>query len=182
MDAAQPHIDWTKNTEDAAREVVREAEAFLTAQVALAVSADQRASSMASIFTAAGAGLIVGLMTLASSDHAAATSSLGIYVGGGIASILFLVAAIFSMSAALPVDFEVPGNVAASWKDDIESGRPLREALGELAETYDEKIASNNTVLADNARRFKRGAQLAISAPALGALAWVLVLLYQHAH
>jgi len=175
-------IDWTKNSEEAAREVVRETEAFLGAQLTLAVAADQRSSSMASIFTAAGAGLIVGLIALASTNDARDPSALGIYLGGGFASLLFLVAAIRCVYAALPVGFQVPGNVAESWKADIENGRSLRCALGEQAENYDGKIAANDKVLKHNAALFKSGAIIAVWAPVAGAAIWLAVLLCQHAH
>lgn len=164
-------IDWSKSDPETVREIVREGEAYLHGQLTLATSADQRASVMAGIFTAAGAAIVAGLITLASSKGA--SSFVPIFAGGIVAAILFLVGAGLCIYAALPVGFNLPGSQPLSWQEDVEKGRKLFRSLREQAENYQDKIVKNRKVLKANAKRFKWGAISGIAAPFLGFLVWL---------
>lgn len=167
-----PKIDWSKSSDDTVREIVREAEAFIAAQVQLATAADQRASVMASVFAAAGAALVAGLIALVGAEHA--DGKVAIYIGGGLAAGLFLVGAALCVSATLPTGFDLPGGEPNNWRRDVESGRPVIESLREQAENYQGKIDDNGGVLRANAKRFKWGALLGLAAPFVGFVVWFL--------
>jgi len=169
-------MDWSRASKELVQEVVREAELYLQAQLSLALSADQRSSVMASLFTAGASAIAAGLMTLASSDHSG-VNALAIYAGGITAIVLLVVAASFCIWSAWPTDFSVPGNIPASWYEDVEKPRDLPLLLGEQAEIYETQIADNNQKLHANARRFQWGALAGIVAPMLGLAVWLVVLI-----
>ncbi len=159
------------------REVVREGEAYLAAQVTLATSADQRASVMASVFTAAGAAIVAGLIAfVADSDRVAGANA--IMWGGGVAAILFLFSAGLCVWATLPVGFDLPGSQPDSWREELEHGTDLDVALREQAQNYQDKITDNRRVLKTNANKFKWGAIAGITAPIGGSLVWAFISFY----
>lgn len=173
-------MDWSRTNIDTVKEILREGETYLQAQVSLATSADQRASVMASVFAAAGAAIVAGLITLAPSDQAHA--NLPIFIGGGLAALLFLAGAALCVSAALPVSFDLPGSQPESWYADAARDRDLRESLAEQAENYQDKIRDNGAVLRRNARRFMWGARAGIAAPFVGVVLWLLTWLCPALH
>jgi len=163
-------IDWSAANPETVKEIVREAEAYLGAQVTLATSADQRAAVMASVFTAAGAAIIAGLITVGHAD-----ANIAIYLGGGIAATLFLFGAILCVWATMPVGFSLPGSQPASWEEDIKANTNLNISLGQQAGNYQTKIADNHSTLGRNARKFKSGAIAGIAAPVMGFVVWLAV-------
>jgi hypothetical protein len=155
-------------------EIVREAEAYLAAQVTLATSADQRASVMASVFAASGTAIAAGLIAfVGDADRVAA--GLPVIVGGVVSALLFLLGSGLCVWATLPVEFDLPGSQPENWKKDIERGIPLNEALAEQAQNYQGKISDNSAILRSNAKKFSWGARLGIAAPVLGLLIWAFI-------
>jgi hypothetical protein len=173
-------MDWSQSDEKIIQEIIREAEAYLQAQLSLAIAADQRSSVMASVFAAGAAAVMAGLMTLAASDHAQAY--VAIYVGGIVASALMLAGAALCIRAAQPTDFAVPGNMPACWYDDIGKAKDFKLLLGEQAEIYQSQIAENNATLTANARYFAWGARLSIGAPLVGFFLWLIFVYLSRTH
>lgn len=164
-------MDWSKASDETVKEIVREGEAYIAAQLSLATSADQRASVMASIFTAAGAAIVAGLITLYTEGP---DDSDPIFAGGVAAAALFLIGASLCVWAALPVGFDLPGAQPKSWLNDVETGKQLKESLQQQAENYQDKINDNRKVLGANASRYKWGAIAGIAAPLAGFVVWLI--------
>lgn len=165
-------MDWSKASSETIQRIVEEAEAYLDGQLRLATSADQRASVLAGVFTAAGTAIIVGLISV-SVTNILLRDAYPIYLGGSIAAVMFVIAAIQCVKATLPIGFWLPGNQPESWYPDVESGKELRESLAEEAEHTQEKIAENRQTLESNARWFRRGAKIGIAAPLVGGGLWL---------
>jgi hypothetical protein len=148
-------MDWTTADEKMTTRIVDEGQTYLEGQLRLATSADGRAAS-------------------AVAGQPAPASKYPLILGGGIAAILFLTAAAHCMMAILPAGFYLPGNEPASWYGDVKAKKALAEALGEEAGHIQSKIEDNREVLVRNARLFKRGAIIGISAPTIGTLVWLV--------
>lgn len=167
-------MDWTTADVKMTTRIVDEGQTYLEGQLKLATSADGRAASLTGVFTAAAAALSAGLIALAVAGQPAPASKYPIILGGGIAAILFLTAAAHCMMAILPAGFYLPGNEPSSWYGDIAAKKALAEALGEEAVHIQSKIEENREVLSRNAKLFRRGAILGISAPTVGTLVWLV--------
>lgn len=166
-------MDWKNADGEMAVRIVNEGQTYLDGQLRLATSADGRAAALAGVFTAAGSALIAGLIAL-SVSQIALSSKYPMFLGGGIAALLFLIAAAHCISAILPTGFYLPGNEPSSWYEDVTSKKPMIEALGEEAEHIQSKIEDNRKVLKRNARLFKRAALIGISAPMAGTALWLI--------
>lgn len=167
-------MKWDKADLDSIKEIVRAAESYLAAQLDLATSADQRAATLASAFTLAGAGLVAGLITLAAaSEHW--RLFVPVYAGGGITALMFLIAAWICVRTTMPVEFWLAGNEPANWQDDVERSEKLEKMLGDQATNYQKCIEGNDVILKGNARAFKWGARLGVGAPFVGAVVWLLM-------
>lgn len=159
---------WEKASPEMIREITRQAELFLDGQVKLATSADQRASVLGGIFTAAGTAIIAGLI-------AAPSYSLGLVVGALLSAIMFLIGAGLCICTALPAGFYLPGNHPESWDDEVREQKSLDYALSTIAQNYQEEIEHNKTTLKTNAGKFKLGTFLGLCAPLVGLIAWFLL-------
>jgi hypothetical protein len=164
--------NWSTKNIDLIREASRHAEAKMIAQVQFAVSADARASILAGIYVAAATGCVAALA--ASSTLQGRPAAIGAAVGAVAA---FISGAYLCIWATLPCDFHLPGNEPKNWYDEIENDASLVSAAGEQLALFDSDIHENNDTLADNARKFKWGALIGISAPFAG-LAGALVAYY----
>jgi hypothetical protein len=167
-------MDWTNADRDMTSRIVDEGQTYLDGQLRLATSADGRAAALTGVFTAAAAALMAGLIALAVAAKPDAASKYPLFLGGGIAAGLFLIAAAHCMMAILPADFWLPGNEPKVWYDDIITKKAFVEALGEEAGYIQEKIEENRAVLKRNARLFRRGAIAGICAPTVGTLVWLI--------
>ncbi len=167
-------MDWKAADKEMTTRIVEEGQTYLDGQLRLATSADGRAAALAGVFTAAAAALMAGLIALTIASKLEFADKYPIYLGGGVAALLFLVAAAHCIAAILPIGFWLPGNEPSSWYGDIESKKAMAEALGEEAEHIQSKIDENRTVLNRNARLFKRAAILGICAPTAGAILWLI--------
>jgi hypothetical protein len=166
-------VDWKKVDAELVREILREAELKLQAQLSLAIAADQRSSVMASFFSVAAAAIAAGLITLASAEHSSDTGP--IYAGGAISILLLIIGAALCIWAARPADFSVPGSEPDKWYDEVKLKRDLKVRLGEQAENCQEMIEENDKVLSTNARFFAAGAATGITSPLAGAIIWVIL-------
>jgi hypothetical protein len=158
--------------------VVESAATYIDGQLRLATAADQRASSLAGVFTAAGTALIAGVIAF-STIPAAAPPQHMIHVypvmAAGIAcAAAFLVAGILCIASALPVDMYLPGSQPNSWKTYIKLARPYEECLKEESGIQQEKIDENRVIIKRNAKLFSAGALVGISGPFIGLLVWLI--------
>lgn len=165
-------MDWSKVAPGVPEKVLELGDSYLKAQLQLATSGDQRAAVMASVFAAAGAAILAGTMAFLAD---AAWSNPGISIGGLTMASTFLIGAGLCAWATLPAKMCLPGNEPESWKCEIEAGLPLAKGICDEVENCQQNIEENEKMLARNARRFKAGAVVGITAPAVGFLAWLLV-------
>lgn len=157
--------DWKTKKPELIREASRHAESRLAAQLQIATSADQRAAVLGGIYVAAATGIIGALATGASTKL-----NLALTVGACISAAAFLIGAYLCIFAMLPINFDIAGNEPSNWYDDIDADRSLQETMGEQLDCFDEAIKDNNIRVARNARFFKAGALIGISAPIIGIL------------
>jgi hypothetical protein len=173
-------VDWSKAKEGIVTEVLKDSETYLAGTVTIAASADQRAAVVAGTFATAGAAIVagvIGFVAAASQDNAYA---LPIYAGGLIAALLFISGAIFCIRAAMPVGFYLPGTRPSGWGADVVDGRSLQECQHDLIDIRESAITANIEIIKRNAKNYKLGAYLGISAPVAGALVWLLIVVLRH--
>jgi hypothetical protein len=174
--------DWSKAKEGVVTEILKDSETYLTGTVTIATSADQRAAVVAGTFATAGAAIVAGVIgfaAAASPDNAYAPA---VYAGGLIAAILFIAGAVFCIRAAMPVGFHLPGTRPSGWESDVTGGRTLQECQHDLIDIRENAIKSNIETIERNAKSYKIGAPLGISAPVVGAVIWLAVLAFRHWH
>jgi len=133
-----------------AETVLRQGELKLQAQLTIALAADSRASTFASLFMT---------LALAAFGGAGTLWKLGagwepILVGACIETIVLLICAYWCISVASPVDFYTVGNRPNNWWDDGVSDKPLDECLKKESENYHKHIDHNSNVINDNAKAF----------------------------
>jgi hypothetical protein len=168
-------MDLSKIKPDFRKEIVRGGEAYLDGMVKLATTADARASSLAGMYTAAATGLIAGVViALFNLAGTNLAARLPLILGGVAAAACFLIGAILCISAIQPIDFYLPGCEPDAWKEDIDAGKDLDDCLGERAGHIQTDINSNGEVLTKSARLFKWGSRFGIAAPFVGMAIWVL--------
>jgi hypothetical protein len=165
MTQANTGVDWTGVSEPMTRQIADQGEKFMTAQLQVAIAADQRAMTLASVFAAIATAAIAG--ALAYWDK---VGSIPILLAGLIGGVWMLIGSGVCMWAARTIDFYLPGNHPAQWYESrFES---LAEALGGEAENYQERIESNAERLGENGRLVRLGSKFAISAPLIAICAW----------
>ena len=143
-------------------EVLREAECYLSAQLASGLAAAQRAIAF------------VGLLAAATIVIAGAGPALG-WVCMGLAAV-FVVAMYFGILTARPVPFEFAGNDPAHWVGDIVDGVPYGTSLAQQAAHYSDMIRDNNRQLQANARMMTLAIWIVWGGLVVGGIAAVLVL------
>lgn len=132
---------------DMLREILREAESYLAAQLQCGLAADARATGFVTIVAAASAIVATAGFTLIYSKTGPALGYPALLAAFGL-----LVSMALASYSARPVGFSYCGNTPSAWLGDLEKGVPLKNALAEQAAHYDEHIASNNDVLRRNAK------------------------------
>ena len=162
--------DWKSGDKDLIQEALRQADLRIENQVRLAISADQRAAVLAAIYTAASTVLAAGIITMVADGHIIWP----IITGGGIAAVLFFIGAASCIYTSRPVNFHVAGNDPKNWYNDINEGKDLKVALGEVAQHLQEGISENRKIIERNAKFYWAGARLGIAAPLVGAIIWMV--------
>lgn len=124
-------------------EIIRQAEARLNAQLTAAVGADQRAMTFAGLLFAGAAALAAIAAQNITSDQSGILIfvCLGLSISGALAAV-----------SAAPSAWEYVGNVPSAWVGDIQSLKPLRESKSEMANYYDDMLATNETAIAKAGR------------------------------
>jgi hypothetical protein len=151
-------------SEESLREIIRNAESYLGAQLTSALAANQRSISFSSLLMAAlvlisgaGGSVIFGTHR----DLYLAWTAFGVSFG----LLLAIAVSIWSFS---PKEFWFVGNSPDRWVADIEARKPLKESLAEQASHYAEMIETNNETWKRDATRLKTSVVIAWSSLALG--------------
>jgi hypothetical protein len=134
------------------KEIMREAESFLEAQLKAALAADQRAMSVVTMSSAITAILIAGTVSFISAKVTIWPHVLAIFP-----IFIGLFTAMFSgLSAAKPVTFCYTGNNPKFWVPDIAAHKILSASLAGQAALYAKGISQNKTVLEENHQHVRR--------------------------
>lgn len=160
--------EYEKAPAEVAKEIIRLAELQLQAMLTLTVGANQRAATLAGIFTTA---TVATLAAVA----AAIDKKIGIdVVSGGIICAIFLFSGSICCVASLwPMDFHIAGSQPKNWLTTEVFHGSLSETLLYQAENYQERIEVNMRVNRVCGSFLKIGAALACAAPICGAIAWI---------
>lgn len=158
-------IDWDGVSDDMARTIMEQGEAYLKAQLDISLASDRRALTFASIFT-----------TAATAVLAASIASFGQRGGGalllaGLATgTMMVVASALGFYAARPIKWYAPGSPPAQWWH----GRleKLASMMGGQSENYQTMIEHNSRCLDENADKLRLAGRFAISAPIVGFAVW----------
>ncbi len=151
-----------------AREVLRQGELRLGAQLQIALAADARAMTLAGLFTAAaavargfGAGALEG-----------ETPRLAFGAGAIAMGAALVAASMLCVAAAWPGPIWPAGNRPESWWSDGVEERPLADCLRRESANYDRSIVKNRAALRRNAWRLQWGAALGAVSPLIGLVVW----------
>lgn len=149
-----------------AERVFQQTEVRLAAQLDVALAADMRAITSAT--------LLIGLAAAALGFCAAnfEGEQRGLAFGAGTTGAVLLFAALLCLAAAWPKKFDLTGNLSSNWWEDGVEKRSYADCLRREAGNYDKRIRRNRDVIAVNARLFQGGMWVALAAPILGFLAW----------
>lgn len=131
-------------------EVIRQAEARLSAQLTCALAADQRAVNFASILASLAVALFAAAINIADSQQPMAIVAV-------IVSLLIAGASGLIIWGARPVYFHFVGNNPASFIEDINKHRSLNNIKSEINLHYDDMIKDNQKKMEKNAILFKTG-------------------------
>ena len=162
---------------DMLKEILREAESYLGAQLTVGLASNQRAMTFATTLSAATAviGSAAGALLLRSPPHLALGAVCVIVAFG------FLSAVWNSMKAAAPIAFAYVGNVPAGWVRDVEGGVTLVQSLAEQCAFYDEKIGENRARLERSNTQLELAMQVVFRTMIVGgAVALIVVVLELH--
>jgi hypothetical protein len=166
-------MDFSKIDVEFGKEIVRGGEAYLDGMLRVATSADQRASGLAGMFTAAATALLAAVVALANPAWSV-PGRIQLMVGGAASALAFFVGALLCLRTIMPVKFWLPGCEPHNWEPDVSAGKKLEACLGERAGHIQDQIAENINVIESNARWFRRGATLGIIAPFVGIAVWLV--------
>lgn len=167
-------MDRTKIAAENAKEIIREAEAYLSAQLTAGIAIDQKAMTLAgSIATIVVAVIGIALATLSTDDP-----NLIIAWASGSCAVPLLVSLILAVCTARPIKFEYVGNTPSAWRSTDDLYGPLSAALMSQAEHYTDAIRRNNVDLERNGKLMRWAAGLMAAAPFVGLtsalVVWVL--------
>ncbi len=147
-------------------EILREAEAFLGAQLSAAIAADQRALTFSG-FLAASIVVLVG----ATATFALASPSREVFaMASMIVAMAFTGSLYFAIRSAMPARFEFAGNLPGSWVADVLEKKTLVTSLAEQCANYDEKINDNANDMEENALLMRDAVEIAFGATVVGSL------------
>jgi len=153
------------NTDDLIREATRNGEERLRVQMQIALAADQRAVSLGGILAAA-ASVVLGFLLTDANRLDGATSYICLFLSVGLCS-----ASVLAFYSVRPVSMRFAGNKPSNWRDDIESDKPIVDALLEQMSHIDNAIDLNEAVINSNAKAFGWAMATAAGTVALSAIA-----------
>lgn len=152
---------------DVLKEILRDAEARLEAQLTTTLGADQRAMTFSGLLIAS-AGALIGVVLAV--PNASAPYWLVAFVSAAL-----LLAAGLAVYSAQPTRWEYVGNIPSHWLDDISSGRSLEACLAEMLEHYDTMILDNEAEIESAAIWMNRSMFVAVASLVIGLFGGLLV-------
>lgn len=164
--ATKTQPDWLNTDLNLVKELIRQAEEYLKAQLQSGIAADQRAmrfvASMIAVMAASSAAWIAWVSR--GKDPASWTELL--HVGVLSFEAMLLLSVSLAIRAAQPSRFHYPGNDPAVWWHDPASldGANLCRTLCEIAENYHQMIDENDSRLRRSERWLKRAFYIAVVA------------------
>lgn len=164
-------------TQEMVQEIVSRGETYLQAQLSVATSNDQRAASMAGIFSPVALAVVAGLFS--ASPGALGAMYRPLLVSGAVTAILFSLASILCGLAVQPSDFLFPGTQPGNWDEDVQQKTPLLESLASLGKNYQDKINRNRQSIEQHADLFRYGLYAGIGAPIFGIALFGLLMLIE---
>lgn len=162
--------DGTTDDERLAEMVLRQGEINLEAQLQIALAADQRASTLAGIYTA----ISVAAFGVSAAMFKADSGAIGLTSAGLTVAAISLVAALLCLGVARPARFHIAGNRPDNWWNDGVRDRTLAECLERESHNYDQYIQHNDEILARNADNLRRALRAGLMAPVAGLAVFLL--------
>jgi hypothetical protein len=134
-------MDFSKINDTFSKEIIRGGEAYLDGQLKIATSSDQRASSLAGVFTAAATALVAATVALTNPSWNV-PGRVALMIGAAAAAVMFLIGAVQCWRVLMPVNFWLPGCEPGNWETDVAAGKNLHDCLGERADHIQEQITA----------------------------------------
>lgn len=167
--------DFEGATADTQREIRRQAELYLAAQLQSGIAADQRAMSFVSLMAAAAVVTAGGGGSLIIADKPQV--ALG-WICIAIAA-SFVIAMGAAASSAMAVDFWYGGSTPQDWPEDIRCQKPEQEMLAEELVNLEVRTSDNVRTLRRNARWMNIGIWTAWGGLTVGGAAGAIVLFFK---
>lgn len=154
------------------KEIMRQAESYLGAQLSASIAADQRALAFASVLGAAAIGISGGgFVLLLRSPPMLMLGWTCVATACGL-----LAAMALANLSAMPAEFWFAGNSPDRWASDVQSQRPLKGCLSSQLTHYTEMIADNNMLIRSNCHNMSAAIWIAwLTLAAGGAVAIVIL-------
>jgi hypothetical protein len=168
----QSSPNWNGTPTKTRERIVDEGQTYLDNQIRLATASDQRSASLAGVFTAAGGALVAGLATISGVETI--HNPVPLYLGGGVAALMFFAAAGLCVWSASPVGMWLPGGEPGGWYGDVNTKKAYDDSLAEEAENIQDKIVENRTTIESITRFYKWGSRIGVLAPVVGTIVWAL--------
>jgi len=133
-----------------------------------AMSADQRAITIAGTYISAATAITAGLVA-----WSAITTP--VLVAGTLSAILFYFGALICIWVAFPQISYTAGNPPDFWEYHLKHATAYEDSLFSQIEEYTRKIAAHKVMLKRNAVRYKVGALIGAAAPVVGVVAYFIL-------
>jgi hypothetical protein len=171
MAERQDGVDWDDVSQDMAREILARGDLYLATQVQMAIAADQRATTAASILASMATAIAAAFIAFWDKSN-----NLDALIGGLVGAAFLLVGAGIAAWAARPTDFEASGNHPSGWY----AGRKKRLAamIGGEAESVQRRILKNDITLVNNQKALRNAFKAALLAPVAAVGAWGISLYF----
>jgi hypothetical protein len=155
--------------------VFNQATSWLDWQIKCALASDQRATTIAAIFSAL-AVAVFSFLGFALQNHYYGFINIGI----GACGISMLIGSWCCISAARVTKFYYPGNTPELWQDSINNDISLEKDLIYEIENYQHRIDLNHDIAAQNGEILNWGIKIAFLSPlvglTLGLIYWLIAL------
>lgn len=159
------HVSWDGVPDETIDFVLSQGEKYLATQVAMSLAADQRATTVASVFAALGAAIFASAIA-----YWTETGDFPLLFGGLVSGLLAVAGALGCLFAARPINVYAPGAEPRAWYQALTE--PLPHSKGVEAENYQAAIDDNDRVMSANSKIFQCSALVAAASPAVGVLTW----------
>lgn len=166
--------DYSNVDREVARELMRFGEMQLHAQLTIAIASDQRASMMCGV-------LVTSMLACFGAAGVSYNAGLTVFLVATLfAGVALLVAILACIKAFWPGMIYLPGTQPKQWLGEDVLYGCLVDTMVHQSTRYQEMIDSNELKNALAAKWLKRGILVAVSSPAIGAIASTVYLISIH--